>query len=273
MLRMSRIVLTAALCTLPTLVWGQLDGPSPAPAEPGGAADSAAPGAEKPEKYTRAGEDGEEIAPIPGTTSSEAEPTAAADTAELLAEIASLRKELSQLKADLEALRADHEELNIAVGEHATAINEHAKGIQVIDKDLTVNTQKIADVQTEQKQLAGELADIAASGDTRSAAKIPGDMTDDAAREELLRNTRYRLRIHNTTGVEQPLSINGSEWLVLADEWSYVPIPQGPVTVRRGGYEPLVIDGLADQWQADDRGFHIDYDLDGHRVEEAEATK
>jgi hypothetical protein len=270
MLRMSRIVLTAALCTLPTLAWGQLELDGPAPAEPGNKSDSAATDAEEPEKFERSTDEEEEVAPIPGTTTAQAEPTAAGDTAALLAEIESLRKQLAQLKADLELLQADHDELEIAVGDHATAINEHAQGLKVISEDQTVQAKKITDLQAGQEQLAGDLADV---GETRSAAKIPADMTDEAAREELLRNTRYRLRIHNTTAAEQPVSINGVEWLVRADEWSFVPVAQGPVTVRRAGKELLEIEGELDQWQSDDRGFHIDYDLDSHQVLQPEETK
>jgi hypothetical protein len=157
--------------------------------------------------------------------------------------LAALERRLDDQTARLEALSSTTQPAEPA---DAAAAQQQSEQVAQLKQDL----EKLrSDVTAQLNALAPGPA-----GETTTAAR------------PVVTVEAHRLRIHNTTGVEQPISINGVQWTVRADEWSSVPIPRGPVTVHRPGLEPLEIAAEQIAWQSDRRGYFFDYDLDAHRV-------
>jgi hypothetical protein len=302
MLRMSRIFLLAALCSLPSFSPAQQfptgEGKQPAPGEPSIAATDESEGVERFDR----------VAPIEGTAPAEVdlresteldeptdvppqspdaesaagrsagttddpqagdsgdlpgEPTEAAAGADLAAQFQQLRNEIEQRLAALEQ-RLDQQIARIdALDATTIAAARPAEGAEAMeDAEAPPREDQVAQLKQELEQLR---IDIGAQ--LREISDAPAGETTTAARP-VVTVEAHRLRIHNTTGVEQPISINGVEWTVRADEWSSVPIPRGPVTVHRPGYDPLEVTAEEIAWQSDRRGYYLDYDLDEHRVEQ-----
>lgn len=301
MIRMSRILLLAALCGLPSFAVAQEfpagEEKQPAPGEPSGAA---AEGSETIERFDRgiqpiAGTEpaaetdlgeatelgeatdepptpaGEAAAPA-GVGADEdqsptpasdvpAEPTAAVPASELRAEFQKLRQEMEQRLVALER-RLDEQVARIdALNATTITAAKPAEGAEAMDNEAAQQRdEQLAQLRQDLEQLRSDL-----TGQLREITDAPAGETTTAARPAVTVEA-HRLRIHNTTGVEQPISINGVQWTVRADEWSSVPIPRGPVTVNRPGHEPLEIAAEQIDWQSDRRGYYFDYDLDEHRL-------
>jgi hypothetical protein len=69
------------------------------------------------------------------------------------------------------------------------------------------------------------------------------------------------LRIRNSTGSVQSLWVYGVLWTVRRNEVSYVPVPPGPVTVRRR-FDPrpkVIVDDNV-RWVDDKLGYYVEYD-------------
>jgi hypothetical protein len=304
MLRMSRIFLLAALCSLPSFAPAQQfptgDGKQPAPAEPNGAAADDSQGVERFDRVapiegtepaevdlreaTELGEPTEVPPQSPagedaagrsaGTTgnpqaddsgdlpAAPGEPTKAATRPDLQAQFQQLRNEIDQRLAALEQ-RLDQQIARIdALDATTIAAARPVEGAEAMEGAEAPRRQdQVAQLKQDLEQLR---IDIGAQ--LREIADAPAGETTTAARP-VVTVEAHRLRIRNTTGVEQPISINGVEWTVRADEWSSVPIPRGPVTVHRPGWEPLEIVAEQIDWQSDRRGYYFDYDLDEHRVD------
>lgn len=300
MRRLTTILMLSALCGLPSLAVAQ-DFPAggekqPAPGEPSSAtADSA----ESIEKFER-------IAPIEGTAPAAIEPAEVTELGEATevppASTASGAPEGSSDATGENPARDDISDLPAAPGEPAAAVaqgdlrDELQKLRETIEQRLAALERRLDEQSTrletlssttraaaqpaealdgaEAQQRSDEVAllkqeleklrsDITAQFDALATA--PAGETTTAARP-VVTVEAHRLRIHNTTGVEQPISINGVQWTVRADEWSSVPIPRGPVTVHRPGQEPLEVAAEQIDWQSDRRGYFFDYDLDEHRL-------
>jgi hypothetical protein len=290
MIRMSRILLLAVLCGLPSLALAQGvpagEEQQPAPGEPGGASSDPADEIERfdrsvspiegtePTDNTELGEatdvppvsasgesvgsDNSPTTDAPGSGDRPVvsdEPTGPLPEPSLAVELQKLKEEIDQRLIAMER-RIDEQTVRI----EALAQAKPVEGSEQMQAAATARDTELAQLKEELQQLrsqiAGQLAGVAdgAAGETTTAAR---PVTGGEA---------HRLRIHNTTGVEQPISINGVQWTVLADEWSSVPIPRGPVTVNRPGQESLQVSLEAIEWQSDKRGYYVDYDLDGHQV-------
>jgi hypothetical protein len=176
--------------------------------------------------------------------------------------------ELQRLRAELETLRAEYAELSVAVSDHAkeidnhtASLDSHTQSISALSQEQSATSDAVNIVKSDQEKLALQLRDAVASSGDGSGTGVLGTMQPGAV--------QYRMRIHNTTGVEQPITVNGVQWLVRADEWTYVPVPYGPITVHKSGHAPLEIVEQASQWQRDDRGFYVAYDLGNHQLEAA----
>jgi hypothetical protein len=202
----------------------------------------------------RAGDDGD-LPAAPG------EPTEAAARPDLQAEFQKLRDEIDRRLVALER-RLDEQTARIeAIDATAIAAARPAEGAGEMNAEQAQQRQdQVAQLRQDLEQLRIDVGE-----QLREVAGAPAGETTTAARP-VVTVEAHRLRIHNTTGVEQPISINGVQWTVRADEWSSVPIPRGPVTVHRPGYEPLEIANEQIDWQSDRRGYYFDYDLDEHRV-------
>lgn len=82
-------------------------------------------------------------------------------------------------------------------------------------------------------------------------------------RDEVYRDSKYRLRICNKRCKPYRLQVNGVFWKVIPSEFSYVPVPRGPITVRKAGANQNVIGyDKKIEWTNDRMGFYIDYDIE-----------
>jgi len=82
-------------------------------------------------------------------------------------------------------------------------------------------------------------------------------------RDEIYRDAKYRLRIHNRPCKSDRLQVNGVYWRVIPTHYSYVPVPRGPITVmKRGAKQHVVGYDKKIQWKPDRLGFYIDYDIE-----------
>jgi hypothetical protein len=197
-----------------------------------------------------------------------AEPTesedADKDASERAAELARLKSELEQVRTNYQLLLATIDEHAKAIGEQATAIAKQNESLQTQDQQLSETNEKLVAIQEGQQQLDKRL--LAASSGEEGNPILGNMQTDASARGELFRAARYRLRIRNTTGQEQPLYVNGVQWTIRADEWTFVPLPLGPVAIRRPDAAPIDVAEDHVQWKSDNRGFYVDYNLDLNQV-------
>lgn len=294
MFLMPRILLIAALCAVPTVAFGQFGegGASPAPFEPVGGAETseevdasdAVDATETTDESTASEEGGPErfdrpgVAPIEGTeaTDEEVDAASAADEAADAIAVTMTSEESEQLTAQLQQLRLDMESRLNALEARLDAQIARVETLA----STTITARKPAE-DTEELEAAAKARDTAVAqlrddltnlrdevtGQLQELADA-GNGSDAGAAQTVQRpNEGHRLRIHNSTGAEQPLFVNGVQWTVRSDEWTSVPILRGSVTVHRPGHEPLEITESEIDWQTDKRGYFIDYDLDGHAVQ------
>ena len=179
-------------------------------------------------------------------------------------ELAEVKSDLKQLRTDYELLLATIEGHAKAIGEQATATAKQNESLKAHDEQLADANEKLSAVQEGQQQLDQRL--LAASSGEEGTPILGNMQTNPNARGELFRAARYRLRIRNTTGQEHPLFVNGVQWTIRADEWTYIPIPLGPVALRRPGADPIDVAEDHVQWKSDNRGFYVDYDLNLNQV-------
>jgi len=275
---MSRAVWLALVFALPMTTSGQESDTSgsekqPAPGEPGASTDPAG----EVERYDR------DVSPIVGTEPQDNAVGAEEDTGDVdgaespdgtletrtTTDATQLADQMRQLRQDVEArLKALESKLDLqieridslasmTVTANKPVEDADARDAQDMAREAQI-TQLKAELQQLRETVTRQLDELAAtrSGEkTVEAAKVPDPAT-----------TSHRLRIHNTTGVEQPLYVNGVQWTVRADEWSSVPIPRGPVTLHRPGLDPLEVSADEIGWQSDERGFFLSYDFDAHQV-------
>lgn len=266
---MSRAAWMVVILALPITAFGQAgdsgtDDQQPAPGEPGTGADTS----DGVERYER------DVSPIVGTEPSEdADETpdvaATPDATEMAGQIRQLRLDFeTRLKAlesrldeqiqRIDALSSMTVTAKKPVGEAGDEEDAAAREVEQTAREAQV-TQLKSELKEFREEVTRQLNALSAArsgGTTVDAAKVPDPAT-----------SSHRLRIHNTSGVEQPLYVNGVQWTVRADEWSSVPIPRGPVTVHRPGMGPLEVPADEIDWQSDQRGFFVNYDFDSHQVE------
>ncbi len=163
--------------------------------------------------------------------------------------------------ADVAQIRQDLLEMTRTVSQLKQSIEDNLQSITQL-RELLDDQQTLTQENTKRLQeLAG------ATQGTDSGPTLWGNsQPSESARNSHFENMRYRLRIRNATGKEQPLTVNGVLWSVLDQEWSFVPVPPGPVTVQRPGLEPVELRENEIQWKSDHRGFFVEYDLSTNGV-------
>lgn len=284
----SRSLVVCALMLLPAGAGGQTgesDGPTavtsdgasasergPAAAEPGGdkslqtelgEAKSPPDAAIDADGATESGGEGSQGASSAG----ESPPTESANLSDVLQEVTTRLAELERklepsttevTPPDVAELKQNVADLTRVVSQLTQVIKDNQQGLAQLDVQVAGQRELAEDN-------AARLKDLAASGG--GSPSVLGNMqSSPAVRDELYENTRYRLRIRNTTGSEQPLYVNGVLWNVRNEEWTFAPIPKGPVNVQQPNHTPVEIAESEIQWKADRRGYYVEYDLESNTV-------
>lgn len=137
---------------------------------------------------------------------------------------------------------------NIAANTQAFARNSEAVGR--LQSSVTDNNRKLRDISRYD------------SGSDRYVPRLLGNMRlSRSFAQEVHNSTTGRIRIYNPTGVEQDVFINGVHWRARPD-WSYAPVPRGPVAVQRSLSEPRVV---LNTWRfVPGRGLSLHYNVGTH---------
>ncbi len=283
-----RSLLLTALLGVPLLSYGQTEEtqdeptPTPATATPSGEPSRGPVGLDPHRLQTETTEPGPvQLGPegelpedlIDGAETLQTKrPSSAADASDQAADPQGLHDSLADITTRLELLesrlvtnapqgadadlRRDLRLLTETVAKLSQSIDDNLASIDQLHQQL--EEQRL--VNQENSNRLQELA-AAAAGTGESPTLWGNSQSSEASRNQHFENMRYRLRLHNNTGREQPLYVNGVLWSVRNEEWSFVPLPKGPVTVQRPGFDPIELAEGDIRWTADRRGFFIEYDL------------
>lgn len=157
--------------------------------------------------------------------------------------------------------------------------------MQVDDLDGYVKGTKIKgkldDVEAGIENLNDQLADVYETLNAISTIddSVPGQPQHTLAmrnnmknspnkfRDEVYKTTKFRLQICNNSQKPGKLDVNGVAWELRTDtKLSYVPVPPGPITVRKKNCDPLVIYDNQVRWEDDSKGFFLKYDYETNRI-------
>jgi hypothetical protein len=180
--------------------------------------------------------------------------------------MADLEKKLAQLKNRVDKQNKDIGMLTDGLSDAQKAILTLTNGLGATQTTVQTHDGLIKDHSTELAALRRDLSDLnakflqSARFDPESNRYVPnilGNMhLSRTLRHEMGAGTQGRIVLHNDTGSDRYITINGVRWRVLPGR-SYVNVPRGLVIVQRPGYS----EDKVNSWTLDDQGYLVEYSL------------